>query len=137
MDLKIKEIKILAIRTDSPIASLLLLDEIKTIANYEWQADRSLAKEIFAKINQLLAEHDLTIHDLTGIIGYLGPGSFTGLRIGLTTANSLSFGLNIPIVGSSGDKWLDEGLDLLRQNQNKVVLVPEYGSEANITTPKK
>ena len=50
-------------------------------------------------IDQLLNKHGKTLQDLTGIEVNTGPGSFTGLRVGVTIANTLAHSLQIPING--------------------------------------
>lgn len=50
-------------------------------------------------IEQLLKKHQLTPQDLTGIEVQVGPGSFTGLRVGITIANTLGSELQIPVNG--------------------------------------
>lgn len=55
------------------------------------------AQEILLLIDQLLGEYSLTIHNLTAIEVVTGPGSFTGLRVGVTVANTLGMFLGIPI----------------------------------------
>lgn len=54
---------------------------------------------ILPMIDEILKKHSLTQVDLSGIAINVGPGSFTGLRIGLAIANTLSFVLKIPING--------------------------------------
>ena len=60
---------------------------------------RSSSESIFPALNKLIGENNLNIKDLQGIIVNLGPGSFTGLRIGLSLAKSLSFSLKVPLAG--------------------------------------
>ena len=50
-------------------------------------------------IDKLLSEHNLKISDINEIKVNLGPGSFTGLRVGIAVANTLGFTLKIPING--------------------------------------
>jgi len=68
--------------------------------DYQWQANRSLARDMLAYLRDRLAEHQATLDDVTGIGVYRGPGSFTGLRIGLTVLNTLAETNHVPIVGS-------------------------------------
>ena len=50
-------------------------------------------------IESLLAEHNVRLHDLSGISVVTGPGSFTGLRVGATVANTLGYLLSVPVNG--------------------------------------
>jgi tRNA threonylcarbamoyladenosine biosynthesis protein TsaB len=54
---------------------------------------------ILPMIDELLEKHKLKPRDLSAIEINVGPGSYTGLRIGLAIANSLSFSLKIPVNG--------------------------------------
>jgi tRNA threonylcarbamoyladenosine biosynthesis protein TsaB len=78
-----------------------------------------------------------TFREVTGIIIFRGPGSFTGLRIGISTANALAYANNIPIVGATGENWRESGLKKLRKKQNDAIVLPEYGAEPHATIPKK
>lgn len=104
---------------------------------YAWQADRSLARDMLAYIRDRLAEHGATFESLTGIGVNRGPGSYTGLRIGLTVCNSLAESLKIPIVGATGQGWEDTCIAALEHGQDDTVVLPRYGGEATITTPRK
>lgn len=49
--------------------------------------------------DELLTEHNVDIRDITEIQVHTGPGSFTGLRVGVAIANTLAYALHIPING--------------------------------------
>lgn len=102
---------------------------------YEWEAGRTLAKELLAYLHDTLAKHSADFSDLTGIGVFQGPGSYTGLRISLTVLNTLAESLNIPIVGAVGDDWRHACLQRLSAGQNDGVVLPHYGGEAHITAP--
>jgi tRNA threonylcarbamoyladenosine biosynthesis protein TsaB len=128
---------VLTIRTDKPEAEVGLFVSGKQ-ADYEvWEAHRELSLTILKKIEDLLKRNQLKFQDLSGIIAFKGPGSFTGLRIGITVANTLAYGLRLPIVSSSKEKWIDDGLKQLNSGDNEKVSLPDYGREARITKPKK
>jgi len=129
---------ILTIRTDKPDAEVALFDAGgKKQFDYTWHADRQLAKELLGVLRDQLANVGADFTTLTGVVVFKGPGSFTGLRIGITVANTLAYGLDIPIVATDGDSWRADGLKRLAENQNDRLALPHYGAEANITMPKK
>ena len=82
--------------------------------DFEWEAGRTLARNLL----KFLEEKTGDLHLISGIGVMKGPGSFTGLRIGLTIVNTLADSLNVPIVGAMGDNWRDL-------------------ASANITAPRK
>lgn len=128
---------ILTIRTDKPQAEIGLFEDDKQVAYQSWQAHRQLAETIHQKIEDLLAGEGPGLSDLGGIVCFKGPGSFTGLRIGLATGNALAYGLNVPIVSEQGEDWIKKGIRRLQKAENEVVSLPEYGNPAHITQPKK
>lgn len=103
----------------------------------QWLAHKQLAETIHSKIQKLLDESGLDLNRLDGVAVYKGPGSFTGLRIGIAVANSLAEGQNIPIVSQAGDNWLKESCERLMSGENEVVALPEYGAQPHITAQKK
>lgn len=128
---------ILTLRTDNPQAETGLFVGGNQLAYYTWHADRALAKDLLKVVHgQLKAQH-ADWQDVTGVVVYQGPGSFTGLRIGLTMANTLAYAQKVPIVGTQGDGWIADGINRLQQGQNDTIVLPHYGAEANITMPKK
>lgn len=121
-------------RTDQPEAEVYLYDNNIQLKKEQWLAHRQLAETIHQKILNI-TNNDL--HQIQGIIVYKGPGSFTGLRISLTVANTLSMSLNVPIVSAGSDQWINEGIKKLLAGDNEKVALPEYGALPNITVPRK
>lgn len=128
---------ITTLRTDNPDAEIGLYDNQKQRSYFTWHADRQLAKELLSMIHQELQKQNADWHNITGVVVFEGPGSFTGLRIGITVANAIAYGLQVPIVATQGENWLQQGLDRLAQGQNDRLALPHYGAEAHITLPKK
>ncbi len=128
---------ILTIRTDNPDAEIGLFDGETQLAYEKWQAHRELSITIHKKIEETLASHNKKLPDLNGIVCFKGPGSFTGLRIGLTVANTLAYSLNIPILGTMGDNWQSDGIKDLESGKNEKIIMPEYGADPHITVQKK
>jgi tRNA threonylcarbamoyladenosine biosynthesis protein TsaB len=127
---------ILTIRTDKPEAEIGLYDDEKRLAYEVWLAHRQLAETLHAKIAAMLASNQLTLQSLQGIVAFEGPGSFTGLRIGLTVANALAYGLELPIAAGRGDDWIRTGYAQLRAGTQARSVLPHYGAPVHITVPK-
>jgi tRNA threonylcarbamoyladenosine biosynthesis protein TsaB len=127
---------ILLLDTSTPLCRLTLVDSEQT-TDYEWQADRQLAKGLLSWLRDRLAEQDRTFADIDGIGVLRGPGSFTGLRIGLAVLNTLADGLHVPIVGTVGDDWRNEAVSRLQAGDNNQIVLPYYSTDANITTQRK
>lgn len=127
----------LGIRTDRPQAELYIYDADVCKAEYTWQADRELARGLLAHIEDFLAQNNLAFQDLAGLFVFQGPGSFTGLRIGLTVANTMAYSLGIPIVGASEDSWRENAVHRLIDGDNDRIVLPLYGAAPRITQPRK
>lgn len=102
-----------------------------------WPASKLLSEELPGMIEDALSSLGLGFDDVSGVIGFRGPGSYTGLRIGITVINAIADQVNAPIVGTTGDNWLEDGLVRLGSGENDRIILPEYGGEANITKPRK
>lgn len=127
---------IVLLDTSTPACKLSLIDGT-TRHDDEWQADRTLADNLLSYLRDQLAEQGKTFQDISGIGVYEGPGSFTGLRIGLTVMNTIADSQSVPIVGGTGESWQQTVLTRLDAGENDELVMPLYGSEANITTPRK
>lgn len=128
---------ILTIRTDKPEAEIGLFEDRTKLAYSAWPAHRQLAETIHLKISELLESQNRTLSDLKGIVVFKGPGSFTGLRIGLSVANALAYSLDIPIVAEAGGNWIEQGNKSLEGGENERIALPEYGAPPHITAPKQ
>lgn len=127
----------ITIRTDKPEAEVGVYEDTQEKTYKTWQAHRQLAETIHATIESALKSVEGRIEDVQGVVCYKGPGSFTGLRIGITTANTLAYGLDIPVVAQNGDDWQQSGIARLLAGEDEKVALPEYGSPVHITQPKK
>lgn len=128
---------ILTIRTDKPIAEIGLYNDQNKIEYVTWEAHRQLAETLHIRLNELLDSQKLAWSDIDGIACYEGPGSFTGLRIGLSVANALASSLQIPITSSPGDDWITSSISKLLAGNGQKIVLPEYGQPAHITQPRK
>jgi tRNA threonylcarbamoyl adenosine modification protein YeaZ len=128
---------ILALRTDKPEAELYLYKNNKLADSFKWTAHRELADTLLTQIQNLLKKNNMELNKLTGVIVFTGEGSFTGLRIGSTVANTMAYSYDIPIVSAEGKNWLNDGLKKLPAAKPGGYVVPKYHSEPNITTSKK
>lgn len=127
---------ILLLDTATPLCRLSLV-EADRCYDASWQADRELAKGLLGFIEQELAGQGKTFADLTAIAAFKGPGSFTGLRIGLTVLNTLADALSLPIVGETGDSWQEKAIARLQNKEDDQIVLPLYSSNAHITPPRK
>lgn len=130
---KLRSNNLIYLDTSAPKAVIGLVDidqEFPTFRFRNWEAGRELSATLATRIEEMLAENKIDFGDITGIVVFVGPGSFTGLRIGISFANGLAYSLGIPIFETKEK----ENFDL--QNPKKIAL-PFYGSEPIITKAKK
>lgn len=127
---------LLLLNTSQPTCQISLINDDKFIRD-EWQAGRELAHGLLGRINNLLISNGKSWNDITGIGAFQGPGSFTGLRIGLTVLNTIADANSVPIVSGRGPNWESEVIEKLKQGKNEKIVLPYYDRDANITTPRK
>lgn len=83
---------------NTKVLVILTIDEQEFVK--EKKVEARSAQLVLPLIDELLKEHDLTVHDLTEVEVNEGPGSFTGVRVGVSIANALAFSLGIPVNGT-------------------------------------
>lgn len=128
---------ILTIRTDQPQAEVGLYDDEQRLVLKHWEAHRELSATILTTIRNVLDDRSKAWHDIEGIVFYIGPGSFTGLRIGAAVANTIAATLGIPVAGTNGEDWVQHGIARVRAGKSAEVVVPFYGRDPHITAQKK
>ncbi len=93
--------KILAIDTSSSVASVAILQEDKLLCELTINDTLTHSERLMPMIDHMLGQVNLTPSDIDLFAVACGPGSFTGIRIGVSAAKGLSFGLDKPVVGVS------------------------------------
>lgn len=127
---------ILLLDTSTPMCKLTFVENESRI-DVEWEANRELANGLLGFLQTELENNQKTWQDINGIGVFQGPGSFTGLRIGITVLNTMADALNIPIVGAMSENWQKLVIEKLHAKKNEKIVLPFYDSEANITKPRK
>ena len=89
----------LSLDTASDIASIALSREGRLLAELTWRCGRDHSRQLLPAVEGLLARHDATKDDLTALCVCIGPGSYAGLRAGVSTAKGLAFALELPLAG--------------------------------------
>jgi len=121
---------ILAINTASENVSIALYQPGKIAEEFSWISYRTQSAELLPKINQLLKDNDLTLKDIKKIAVFQGPGSYTGLRVGIAAANSLAVCLSIPIMGYKSSNNISAfeiaKKVFAKENLSKKIVLPFY-----------
>jgi len=120
---------ILYLDTSTPVCKIWLDDTA-----FKYETNRDLAKDLLRLIVESLSN---SFSEVTAIAVFRGPGSFTGLRIGATVANTLADQLNIPIVATTGRNWRATAKTRLTNHENDQIVLPLYNKPANTTSPRK
>lgn len=90
---------ILGIETATMMGGVALLNEEKLISEYTLNVRMTHTARLMPALDRILKDSSIDKGEIDGIAISIGPGSFTGLRIGLATAKGLALGLGIPLVG--------------------------------------
>ncbi len=89
----------LGIETSSVVSSVAVMNESQLIGEITIQAGLTHSEQLVPHIQTLLEMTNIKHSDLKGIVVVSGPGSFTGLRIGMGTAKAMAYALRIPLYG--------------------------------------
>jgi tRNA threonylcarbamoyladenosine biosynthesis protein TsaB len=128
---------LLAIDTSTDASGVALCDQQNVLAEAAWFSGRRHAEQVMPMIDQLLQNVDATSADLRAVAVATGPGSWSGLRVGMSIAKALAVACNLPIIGVPTLDVVAYGLR--RMNSTVVPLVrlgrDRYGAAVYRTTP--
>jgi tRNA threonylcarbamoyladenosine biosynthesis protein TsaB len=91
--------KILAVDTSTSAGSVAIVDGLRVLAECNLESARTHNRRLLKTVENLLNYLGWTLDDLDGLAVTLGPGSFTGIRIGISTMKTLAWALDKPYVG--------------------------------------
>ena len=93
--------KVLGIDTSTPIGSIALIDGDNLVAEHTLNIVQAHSSRLMPAIDSVLKWGNITVEALDGCAVGIGPGSFTGIRIGVATIKSVCYALDKPIVAVS------------------------------------
>lgn len=127
-----KKYNILAIETTGKEASVALINEEGKVSEKSSKEEMSHLKNLIPLIDELLLERKLKIGDVTCFAVSEGPGSFTGIRIGVTTARGLAQTLGKKIIGVPTLKSFGESPDLHDESpKENAIICPIFDARRN------
>ena len=118
---------ILCIETGTDICSVGLARDGELVSLRESDEGRDHAKNVAVFVDELLRENDVAAEELSAVAVGMGPGSYTGLRIGVSFAKGLCYGLQIPLVAVGS---LDSLVQVAREDYEAGIIDVEQGNDA-------
>lgn len=115
---------LLSIETSGATCSVALHGNGQLIAYAELHQEKSHSGRLTLMIDELLRHCDLTMQSLTAVAVSEGPGSYTGLRIGISTAKGICFALGIPLLAADTLQAMSHGIASQSILSDKVLLCP-------------
>ncbi|MBQ2034242.1 MAG: tRNA (adenosine(37)-N6)-threonylcarbamoyltransferase complex dimerization subunit type 1 TsaB [Alistipes sp.] len=118
---------ILCIETGTDICSVGLARDGELVSLRESDEGRDHAKNVAVFVDELLRENDVAAEELSAVAVGMGPGSYTGLRIGVSFAKGLCYGLQIPLVAVGS---LDSLVQVAREDYEAGIIDVEQWNDA-------
>ena len=118
---------------------IVLVEDKESFDIKKIEGEYRQAEQLLPTIESVLKDKNKNISDIGGIGVVSGPGGFTSLRIGVVTANTLGYAMNIPVVGitldefNSNEELVTKILDKFDSANVGEIVMPEYGREPNIS----
>ena len=110
------------IDTSTPKSLIAILKDKQLLSKCEWESKNNESKTLLPNLDSLIKKNKLNIQTCSKIFVVIGPGGFSSLRIGVSTAKSLSIILGIPLIPIPG--LLSSALEFISEN-NKVMSIIE------------
>ncbi len=104
--------RLLALETATSAQSVALVEDERLLAKQSYEAQGNRGGLLLPTVDQVLQKAGLAARDLDAVAVSVGPGSFTGLRVGLATAKGLALGSGARLAGVSTLETLAEGYAL-------------------------
>ena len=92
-----RHMRVLAVETSSLAGGVALLDDARLVAEYLLDVSLTHSERLMSAVDRVLTDARWTPRDLGGLAVAVGPGSFTGLRIAISTVKGLALALGLPI----------------------------------------
>jgi tRNA threonylcarbamoyladenosine biosynthesis protein TsaB len=115
----------LAIDTTSDLAGVALMQDDALLGEVTWQAHQSHSRQLLPALDWLLGHVGRDKAKIGAIAVCLGPGSYAGMRVGLSSAKALAYGLDVPLVGIG--RLAAEALPIAEASDGRVVPVQAAG----------
>ena len=124
--------KILLIETATKVCSIGISVNGKLVSIRENHEQKSCSSVITILIDEVLKESNVKINDLSAVAVSCGPGSYTGLRIGISTAKGICYGLDIPLISLNTLELLANGFKNCLDNALLCPMIDARRNEAYI-----
>ncbi len=127
----------------SDLIQIILAQSADKFKIYQLTGSGKESERLLAAIIKFINKEKISLKNIKGIGVVTGPGRFTSVRIGVVVANSLAYGLRVPVVGIKADDFNDDKelaakirsrlKKQKRGSRSDQWVVPFYGKEPNIT----
>ncbi len=114
---------ILLIETSTQICSVAIAKNKKIIAKREIDIPNAHSSKLSLLIEEVIKDAEITYKELSAIAVSKGPGSYTGLRIGVSSAKGFAYALDIPLIGIETLRILYKGVERKYPNSNTVAMI--------------
>lgn len=125
---------ILAINTATDENSIAIYKAGQIAAKSSWRSYRTQSQELLPRIAKLIKKNKIKLANLKAIAVFQGPGSYTGLRVGISVANTFAWSLNIPIIGIKSKTDCFDALEVAKAAQ-KIILKKKMHGFSKIILP--